>query len=75
MKFGGFKKSSISAPDHVSTYKRGGGIFKVAKCEHRHAWSACKIYALLFFVKNTTNLGRFLGGRGLILCDYVTFCG
>ena len=21
------------------------------------------------FVKNTTNLGRFLGGRGLILCD------
>ena len=32
MKFGGFKKSSISAPDHVSTYKRGGGIFKVTKC-------------------------------------------
>ena len=22
-----------------------------------------------FFVENTTNLGRFWGGRGLILCD------
>ena len=22
-----------------------------------------------FFVKNTTNLGRFWGGRGLMLCD------
>ena len=26
-------------------------------------------YCKMFFVKNTTNLDRFLGGRGLILCD------
>jgi len=26
-------------------------------------------YRKMFLGKNTTNLGRFLGGRGLILCD------
>jgi hypothetical protein len=33
-----FKKSSTSAPDHVSTYKRGGGIFKITICDVERGW-------------------------------------